>query len=127
MLSLAMPDSIAPTRRKPREISREALGVAHPLALYRQRHALAMSQLARRAGIDLASLSRIERGIHTPSCALMLRLAIATKGEVSEIDIFRFHTAVQTGVVPRFRAPMTETYDWTFLLRPGPEPKPAAA
>ena len=73
----------------------------HPLRHYRERHNLRLQDLAGRAGMTPAGLSRIEGGItELPSCAALLLLARATDREVGEIDIFRWHFRAATGEHP---------------------------
>jgi transcriptional regulator with XRE-family HTH domain len=116
------------TRINPRLHHREL----HPVRAYRARHDLSMGQFGQRCGLSEGALSRIESGQLNPSAVVILKLAIATEGEVSEFDIWRYHAAVQTGVVPPFRAPSTSNYHWNWV-RPadsgslGSEPATAAA
>jgi transcriptional regulator with XRE-family HTH domain len=98
---------------------------AHPLRIYRQRHQLSLAQLGARAGLSRAGLSRIESAEITPSLRAMVRLGAATRGEVSEIDIFRYHLAA-AGVVPG-GARITRCYRWRWVTPPGAAPKLAGS
>jgi transcriptional regulator with XRE-family HTH domain len=70
----------------------------HPLRHYRDRHNLRLADLAARAGMSAAGLSRIEAGAtELPGCNVILALASATEHEVGEIDIFRWHFHAATG------------------------------
>jgi hypothetical protein len=70
----------------------------HPLRHYRDRHNLRLADLAARAGMSAAGLSRIEAGAtELPGCGVILALATATQHEVGEIDIFRWHFYAATG------------------------------
>jgi len=70
----------------------------HPLRHYRDRHNLRLADLAARAGMSAAGLSRIEAGAtELPGCGVILALATATQHEVGEIDIFRWHFHAATG------------------------------
>ena len=73
--------------------SRESPREAHPLRVYRARRSLSMQQLAVRAAVSVAGLSRIEKCEITPSLPTMLRLAAACEGEVSDVEIFKHHAA----------------------------------
>lgn len=88
----------------------------HPLRAYRERHGLSMGQLARRAAISTPALSRIEGGdVDLPSMPIIAKLSIACAGEVSEIDLFRYHFAAAIGLVPALRAPMTADFSWAWV------------
>jgi predicted transcriptional regulator len=66
----------------------------HPIRAYRDRHGLSMRQLVERCGVTVPALSRIEGGlIECPNMRLIVSLSRATGGEVSEVDIFRWHLA----------------------------------
>lgn len=112
-----MPENSSPTREP------------HPVTAYRARHNLSMGQLARRAKMSAPGLWRIEAGdIEMPTVAVVRKLVLACEGEVSEIDIFRYHLAVATGLVAPMRAPATEKYNWNWVRpRAGTEPVPATA
>lgn len=105
----------------------------HPIRLYRMRHTLSLQEVAKRAQMSEAGLSRIESGgIELPTAIVIAKLAMACEGEVSEVDIFRYHLAAATGVVARPRIPMTENYTWGWVprrlpvFRPGPTAPVAA-
>lgn len=88
----------------------------HPVRAYRLRHGLSLLDVANRAGISESGLSRIEltsTGLPVP--AAFAALAAACDGEVSEIDIFRYHMAAIVGVVPPIIAPMTENFTWEWV------------
>ena len=88
----------------------------HPVRAYRLRHGLSLLAVANRAGISESGLSRIElTSTNFPVPSAFAALAAACDGEVSEIDIFRYHMAAIVGVVPRFAAPMTETFTWDWV------------
>lgn len=100
----------------------------HPLRAYRARHGYSLLDLATRAGLSEPGLSRIEAGrVELPSFAILVRLAMATQGEVSEFDIFRWHLAHHTGVVAPLRAPMTQNFNWSWVRSPAEGSAPAAA
>ena len=66
----------------------------HPVRAYRVRRGVSQSRLAERAGITEGGLSRIETLVtDLPSIQVIARLVLACDGEVSEIDIFRYHFA----------------------------------
>jgi transcriptional regulator with XRE-family HTH domain len=91
----------------------------HPVTTYRQRHGLSLGQLARRAGISVPTLLRIENGeVGLPTMPIIAKLSIACAGEVSEIDLFRFHYAAAIGTVPALRAPMTCELSWAWVRLP---------
>ena len=82
-----MSATISPMREPPSLHDRQP---RHPLRHYRDRHNLRLADLAARAGMSAAGLSRIEAGAtELPGCAVILALALATDHEVGEIDIFR--------------------------------------
>jgi transcriptional regulator with XRE-family HTH domain len=90
----------------------------HPVRAYRLRHGLSLLDVANRAGISESGLSRIEltlTGFPVPSA--IAALADACDGEVSEIDIFRYHMAAVVGIVPAMTAPMTEEFCWGWVRR----------
>jgi transcriptional regulator with XRE-family HTH domain len=73
----------------------------HPLRQYRERHNLRLTDLAGRVGMSAAGLSRIEAGsTELPGCAAIMALAAATRYEVGELDIFRWHFHYATGRDP---------------------------
>jgi transcriptional regulator with XRE-family HTH domain len=73
----------------------------HPLRQYRDRHNLRLSDLAARVGMSAAGLSRIEGGAtELPGCLAIMAFAAATKYEVGELDIFRWHFEFATGREP---------------------------
>jgi len=75
-----------------------------------------MLEVATRAEMSEAGLSRIESGgVHIPTASVIAKLAAATEGEVSAVDIFRWHYAAQTGLVAPLRAPMTDRYTWNWV------------
>lgn len=66
----------------------------HPVRAYRVRRGVAQADLAQRAGISDAGLSRIETGsTELPSIPVIHRLVMACEGEVSAVEIFRHHLA----------------------------------
>jgi transcriptional regulator with XRE-family HTH domain len=80
---------------------------AHPIRAYRARAGVPMWVVARRAGITVAGLSRIETlDTELPSIPVIARLVVACDGEVSAIDIFRHHFAAATGACGPERAPI---------------------
>lgn len=88
----------------------------HPVRAYRIRHGLSLLTLANRAGISESGLSRIElTSTAFPVPSAIVALAGACDGEVSEIDIFRYHMAAVVGVVPPLAAPMTEAFCWGWV------------
>lgn len=88
----------------------------HPIRAYRARHGLSLEQIAERAGINFTGLSRVENGrTEWPSAAIVARLAQATDGEVSELDIVIWHFARVCRYVPAMAVPMTGTYAWGWL------------
>jgi transcriptional regulator with XRE-family HTH domain len=95
----------------------------HPIALFRQKRGMQAKWFAHEAGITYAYLWRIEQGrVEMPNIHIISALARATEGAVSEFDIFRYHAALMTGVVPKLRAPMTANFSWAWAL-----PRRAAA
>lgn len=111
---------VNPKDTRPRTMSTSApTREPHPLRTYRERHGLSMGELARRAAISTPALSRIENGdVDCPSMPIIAKLSIACAGEVSEIDLFRFHFAAALGLVPALRAPMTADYSWNWVRQP---------
>lgn len=92
----------------------------HPIRAFRNRRGLSLLTVASQAHISEAALSRIENGgTELPNITIIAQLAIASEGEVSAVDIFRWHYAAATGVVAPLRAPMTRDYQWTWISRPG--------
>ena len=70
----------------------------HPIRAYREQAGIPMHMIARRAGITVAGLSRIETlDTELPTIPVIARLVLACDGEVSAIDIFRHHFAAATG------------------------------
>jgi len=64
----------------------------HPLRAYRTKHGITLRELAERAKITEAGLSRIETlSTERPSLPVLARLATACNGEVSAEDIFLHH------------------------------------
>jgi transcriptional regulator with XRE-family HTH domain len=77
--------------------------------------------LARRAGLSVATVSRVEAGgVDLPTMAVIIKLAMACEGEVSELDIVRYSFARSVGVVLPLRAPMTSDFTWNWV-RPSTE------
>lgn len=71
---------------------------SHPIRAYRERAGVPMHVIARRAGITVAGLSRIETlDTELPTIPVIARLVLACDGEVSALDIFRHHFAAATG------------------------------
>lgn len=100
----------------------------HPIRAYRKRRGLSLETVALRARMSQAGLSRIENGgTELPTAAVIAKLAIACEGEVSEIDIFRWHFAAATGQVAPFRAPMTGDFTWAWVKKLPGQPASAAA
>ena len=54
--------------------------MTHPLRTYRHKTGLSLDALASRVNTTKTSLSRIERGVQTPSLALVLRLVRESGG-----------------------------------------------
>jgi transcriptional regulator with XRE-family HTH domain len=70
----------------------------HPIRVYRERAGVPMHVIARRAGITVAGLSRIETlDTELPTIPVIARLVLACDGEVSALDIFKHHFAAATG------------------------------
>ena len=64
----------------------------HPIRAYRVRRGVAQADLAQRAGITEAGLSRIETGsTELPTVAVIHRLVSACEGEVSPVEILLHH------------------------------------
>jgi transcriptional regulator with XRE-family HTH domain len=88
----------------------------HPIRAYRERRGISMRTLAAEVSISVPALSRIEAGeVELPNIGIIARLARATGGEVSEIDIFRYHFAAAIGCVAPMRAPMTSNFSWAWV------------
>ena len=58
----------------------------HPLRRYRKNLGLSLETLADVAGVDKATISRIENGKQEPSLGLIRRLTAATAGRVTAND-----------------------------------------
>lgn len=107
-----------PVATQPREI--------HPVRAYRERRGLSLGEVAKKAGMSLSGLSRIETGsTSVPTALLIAALAQACEGEVSEIDIFRWHFACVCNYPAPLRAPMTAEYSWAWV-KPGQNASAAA-
>lgn len=59
-----------------------------PLRSAREKRELTIQDVAQAVGIDAGNLSRIERGVQTPSKELAEKLSKYFDGEVTEIQIF---------------------------------------
>ena len=91
----------------------------HPVRTYRDRHGIAMKDFAQKVGISVASLWRIEQGeVECPNLGIISRMALAAQGRVSECDIFRYHCAAATGIVPPLHAPITSDFSWGWVRPP---------
>lgn len=58
-----------------------------PLRLAREKREMTLSALAKIVGSDVGNLSRIERGVQTPSAHLAERICAEFGGEVSELQL----------------------------------------
>ena len=56
------------------------------LSTLRAKAGLSVTELARRAGVNAGSISRIERGMQSPSLATALRIATVLEVDVAEIN-----------------------------------------
>ncbi len=56
------------------------------LSTLRAKAGLSVTELARRAGVNAGSISRIERGMQSPSLATALQIATVLAVDVAEIN-----------------------------------------
>ena len=56
------------------------------LSTLRAKAGLSVTELARRAGVNAGSISRIERGMQSPSLATALQIAAVPEVDVAEIN-----------------------------------------
>lgn len=56
------------------------------LKLLRQQHGLSLEQLAQRSGLTKSYVSKVERGLSTPSIASALKLARALAVDVAQLS-----------------------------------------
>ena len=56
------------------------------LSTLRAKAGLSVTELARRAGVNAGSISRIERGMQSPSLATALQIATVLEVDVAEIN-----------------------------------------
>lgn len=61
----------------------------HPLRTYRKDKGISLEAIAAKAKVTRTSLSRIERGLQTPSLDLVGRIITATDGALSADDFLR--------------------------------------
>ena len=71
--------------RKPQEAQTEPPRVGDTLAALRQRQALSLDELSRRAGVSKSMLSQIERAQANPTVAVVWRLANALGVPIAEL------------------------------------------
>jgi XRE family transcriptional regulator, regulator of sulfur utilization len=65
-----------------RAVFAAAYGIAVQVMVLREKHGLTQTQLAARCGVDQADISRIERGVTSPTSATLQRIAQALDADV---------------------------------------------
>lgn len=58
-----------------------------PLRQAREKRGMTLNALAKKVGSDVGNLSRIERGVQTPSAQLAERICGEFDGEISELQL----------------------------------------
>lgn len=68
--------------REQTQVFEQAYAIAMQVVALREEHGLTQSQLAERAGMDQADVSRIERGSTSPTARVLQRIADALDADV---------------------------------------------
>ena len=68
--------------REQTQVFEQAYAIAMQVVALREQHGLTQAQLAERAGMDQADISRIERGSTSPTARVLQRIADALDADV---------------------------------------------
>jgi transcriptional regulator with XRE-family HTH domain len=75
-----------PAVRQARAVFGQAYAIARQLIELREKHHLSQTELAEKTGIPQAQISRIERGVISPTSATLARIAEALGADVRLVE-----------------------------------------